>query len=319
MKTVSVHKRSVKGIISVCSAVLAVIICVTMIIGFTAQKESYKQKVSAQQTNISALISQNNDYRSQIVKNNGEIDRQNSELEQLDKKLDSVKTKYAVSSGYAKSKIAYLTFDDGPSENTLKILKVLKKYNIKATFFVTAQNLDKADYMKNIVADGHTIALHTYSHNYGKIYKSTDAYFADLQKIHDLVKEKTGVDTRVIRFPGGSSNTISEKYCKGIMTKLTEMTVDKGYSYFDWNCDSSDAEYKNDTGHGRPVKDLVSSTISSAGSKKHICVLMHDTAAKKTTADALPGIIEGLKKKGYCFDKLTVNTPTDSFRHNVNN
>ncbi|MBQ4155569.1 MAG: polysaccharide deacetylase family protein, partial [Clostridia bacterium] len=109
-----------------------------------------------------------------------------------------------------KAKVVYLTFDDGPSENALKILKILKKYNVKATFFVT--NLDEPKYMKNIVDEGHQIALHTYSHNYKKLYSSEKNYFEDLEKIGDLVKEQTGIIAKVIRFPGGSSNTVSAEY-----------------------------------------------------------------------------------------------------------
>lgn len=319
MKKRTVGKKSTKSIISVCAALLSVAVCVTMVFGFIAKKESYEQKIRSQSEQISKLSEQLDEYRQEVVKNNGELDKQNDELEALSANLDKVKTKANLQNNYNNTKVAYLTFDDGPSSNTLEILKVLKKYNVKATFFVTAQNLDCIDYLKQVAADGHTIGLHTYSHDYKKIYSSTDEYFKDLQKIHDLVKKTTGVDARVMRFPGGSSNTISEKYCKGIMTTLTKMVVDNGYSYFDWNCDSTDAEFKNDTGRGRPVNTLVSNTVSSAGSQKHICVLMHDTWAKKTTADALPKIIEQLKNKGYCFDKLTVDTPADDFRHHVNN
>ena len=319
MKKRTIGKKSAINIISVCAAVLSVVICVSMVIGFVIRKEGYEQKLVSQSAELSNLSQQLDGLRKTAVENNGELDKQNGELEKLSANLEKVKTEAILLNDYFKAKVAHLTFDDGPSENTLKILDVLKKYNVKATFFVTAQNLDKADYMKRIVDEGHTIALHTYSHDYSKIYSSTDEYFKDLQKIHDLVKKKTGVDARVIRFPGGSSNTISAKYSKGIMTKLTKMVVEKGYSYFDWNCDSTDAEFKNDTGHDRPAGDLVKATVNSAGKQKHICVLMHDTGAKKTTADALPKIIEQLKKKGYIFDKLTVNTPADEFRHSVNN
>lgn len=319
MKKRTVGQKSIKKIVSICAAVLSVAICVTSVFGFVAKKESHEQKVRLQKAEISDLSVKLENLRQEVVKNNGKLDKQNSELEKLSANLDKAKSQANLLNDYNNTKVAYLTFDDGPSKNTLSILKVLKKYNVKATFFVTAQNLDCIDYLKQVAADGHTIGLHTYSHDYKKIYSNTDEYFKDLQKIHDLVKKTTGVDARVMRFPGGSSNTISENYNNGIMTQLTKMVVDKGYSYFDWNCDSTDAEFKNDTGRGRPVNTLVSNTVNSAGSQKHICVLMHDTWAKKTTADALPKIIEQLKKKGYIFDKLTVDTPADDFRHHVNN
>lgn len=198
-------------------------------------------------------------------------------------------------------KVVYLTFDDGPSENTLKVLKILKRYNAKATFFVTAAN--KTDYMKNIVEDGHTIGLHTYSHNYRKIYSSTSAYFEDLEKIGKLVYDKTGVDTKIIRFPGGASNTISTSYSKGIMSKLTDMVEDRGYKYFDWNVNSGDADGQNVS----PSKILNNVKRESSGVSNCV-VLMHDTAVKDTTVKALDSICDYYKKQGYEFAGLTANS-----------
>lgn len=201
------------------------------------------------------------------------------------------------------AKMVYLTFDDGPSENTLEILKILKKYNAKATFFVTANG--KTEYMKNIVDAGHQIALHTYSHDYAKIYSSTDNFFNDLNKIHDLVLKKTGVNAKVIRFPGGSSNTISKNYSKGIMSKLTKMVEEKGFKYFDWNVNSGDAD-----GINVPAKQIVKNVkIESKGIDRCV-VLMHDTKAKSTTVEALDAICAYYKKQGYEFDSISTNSIT---------
>lgn len=207
-------------------------------------------------------------------------------------------------------KTVYLTFDDGPSENTDKILDILKKYNAKGTFFVTGNNKKYNDSLKRIIDEGSTVALHTYSHDYAKVYASEEAYFDDLQKISDMVKSVTGVESKVIRFPGGSSNTVSRKYCPGLMTELTKAVQKKGYQYFDWNCDSTDA-----SGNHIPVDTLVANATSS--SAQHINILMHDTAAKDTTVKALPRIIEYYKKHGYSFEPLTA----DSYpvHHSVNN
>lgn len=199
------------------------------------------------------------------------------------------------------SKIVYLTFDDGPSDNTLKILKILKRYDAKATFFVTGN--DKVEYMKKIVDAGHTIALHTYSHDYKKIYSSTDAYFNDLNKIHDLVLKKTGVDARVIRFPGGASNTISANYCKGIMSSLTKMVEDRGFKYFDWNVSSGDA-----SADGVAPSKLLSNVRRESSGVDRCVVLMHDTRAKSTTVKALTDICEYYKSKGYEFSGLSTST-----------
>ena len=208
-------------------------------------------------------------------------------------------------------KIAYLTFDDGPSENTLKVLKILKKYNAKATFFVIGQaNLE---YTKNIVADGHTIALHSNTHKYSEIYASTDAFFKDLNAISKKVEEACGVKSMLTRFPGGSSNTISKNYSRGIMTELTQMVQDKGYKYFDWNVDSGDA-----SGVNVPASKIVSNIKNGISSDtNHICVLFHDTAAKDTTVEALPEIMEYLQSEGYAFEVLKKNS--DGFHQDVNN
>ena len=207
-------------------------------------------------------------------------------------------------------KTCYLTFDDGPSNNTLKILDILKQYNVKATFFVVGDaNLD---YLSRIHNEGHAVALHAYSHTYSQIYQSTEAYFADLKKISDAVKAKIGVESKVIRFPGGSSNTVSRSYCSGIMTELSQETLKRGYVYFDWNVDSIDA-----SGNNVPVEQLIENIQRYGGHSSQDVVLMHDTGAKGTTVEALPSIIEYYQSQGYTFAPITVNTPPCT--HGINN
>ena len=154
------------------------------------------------------------------------------------------------------------------------------------------------------------VALHTYTHDYAKVYASEEAYFDDLQKISDMVKEETGVESRLIRFPGGSSNTVSKQFSPGLMSKLTKEVQKKGYQYFDWNCDSTDA-----SGNNVPAKTLVKNATSSTA--RHINILMHDTDAKETTVEALPDIIKYYRSQGYAFEALTI----DSYpaHHSVNN
>lgn len=207
-------------------------------------------------------------------------------------------------------KIVYLTFDDGPSSATAKILDILEKYNAKATFFVTGNNR-KNDYLiKRAYDEGNSIGLHTYTHDYSKVYASEKAYFQDLQKISDLVENITGEKSYLVRFPGGSSNTVSKRYAPGLMTELTKEVRQKGYQYFDWNCDSTDA-----SGNHRPVQTLVSNATSC--SQKHIVILMHDTDAKDTTVSALPKIIENYRDRGYIFKGLSMNSFAP--HHHVNN
>lgn len=197
----------------------------------------------------------------------------------------------------SKEKIVYLTFDDGPSANTKKILKILAKYNAKATFFVTGTHPKYNYVIKEAYNQGHTIGLHTYSHKYNKIYRSQTAYFNDLTKVGNMVKEQIGFVPRYIRFPGGASNTISRKYSRHIMTKLVKEVKKKGYQYYDWNADSTDA-----SGNNVPVSQLVKNATKSHST--NINLLCHDTQAKGTTVKALPKIIEYYQKKGYKFKAI---------------
>ncbi len=210
----------------------------------------------------------------------------------------------------AAQKVVYLTFDDGPSENTDKILKILKQYNAKATFFVTGNNQSYNSSIKKAFNQGHTIGLHTYSHDYAKIYTSTDAYFADLQQVSDMVKSVTGQESKVIRFPGGASNTISAQYSQGIMSKLVDMVHEKGYEYYDWNCSSADA-----SANTVATDTIIQSSISC--DYNNIMILFHDSSPKTTTVEALPSIIKHYKKEGYVFRAITSDTP--EVHHGVNN
>lgn len=204
----------------------------------------------------------------------------------------------------------YLTFDDGPSKNTPQILTLLQKYGIGATFFVI--NGKYNSYMKDIVNAGSAIALHSYSHKYPEIYSSEKAFLDDLEKIHNLVKSETGVDTRIIRFPGGSSNTISRKYCRGIMTNLVKDTEEAGYIYFDWNCDNGDAGGKNVSADYQIKK-----ATKYSKNAKNIVILMHDIDICGVNLDALSAIIDFYQSEGADFGIITENSPR--VRHKVNN
>ncbi len=208
------------------------------------------------------------------------------------------------------NKVCYLTFDDGPTPRTLEILKILKKYNVKATFFVI--NTKYFNYVKQIHDEGHAIGLHAYDHNYAKIYKNTTAYFKDLQAISDKVYAVTGVRSNIMRFPGGSSNVVSKSYCRGIMTTLSKEVTRKGFAYYDWNVDSDDAG-----GSHSSYTRIVNNVLKNSNGKNSICVLMHDAAAKTSTVQALPKIIEGLAARGYKFEVLT--NKVTGFHHGINN
>ncbi len=266
--------------------------------------EELKSQLQNAQSQIDSTVSE---YESQLNEKSSEIDRLNSELNSI--KTQSQQTS---SSGGTETsqKICYLTFDDGPSENTLKILEILKRENVKATFFVI--HTDKMNYLKNIADDGHAIGLHSYSHEYKSIYSNDDAYFNDLQMISDEVFQYTGIKSNIIRFPGGSSNTTSKKYNKGIMTRLTQEVQNKGYTYFDWNVTSGDADTKKLT-----ADEIVQRCKNDMPKKSNACVLMHDASVKTTTVEALPKIIKLFRDNGFTFDKLDSNSVVP--KHKVNN
>ncbi len=210
-------------------------------------------------------------------------------------------------------KVCYLTFDDGPSSTvTSRILDTLEKYGVKATFFVTGDG--NLSMLKEMYEAGHTIGLHANNHTYSAIYKSSEAYFNDLNTLSDKVYEKIGVRSKIIRFPGGSNNTVSKKYCTGIMTELAYKVQQQGYQYVDWNVDSLDANDNYFVGNKTPKDTIVKNILNSAKNKDKICVLMHDIAVKTTTADALPEIIEGLKEQGFRFEALTTESPVFHFK-----
>ena len=206
--------------------------------------------------------------------------------------------------------VVYLTFDDGPSSTTYKILDILDKQNIKATFFVVNYSSGYNDILKRIVNDGHTLAIHSYTHNYKVIYSSSEAYFEDLYKLRNKIKDTTGVESNIVRFPGGSSNTISS-FNKGIMTKLVKEVKEKGFHYFDWNSDSRDA------GGVRNSDDVYNNVMKDIYPNRANVVLMHDHANNNNTINALNRIIDDCKAKGYTFDKITYDTPM--VVHRVNN
>ena len=224
------------------------------------------------------------------------------EIEALKLQVEEQAKKIARMQAIPTGKKVYLTFDDGPSVNTLAILDVLAHYNVKATFFVI--NTGKTEYMKKIVDSGNAIALHTHSHNYEAIYANEEAFWADWQAIHDLVLAQTGVDTRVFRFPGGSSNRISAQYNEGIMTRLTEQAAQKGRPYFDWNTTNGDAESK-----ALSPAEMIYRAKLGAQKFDSVMLLMHDSAAKTITPQILPEIIEYYQSEGYAFCVIDEHTP----------
>ncbi|MDO4463926.1 MAG: polysaccharide deacetylase family protein [Bacillota bacterium] len=181
----------------------------------------------------------------------------------------------------------YLTFDDGPSRNTDKILDILKEYDVKATFFVVGKTDEESvRAYQRIVAEGHTLAMHSYSHKYSEIYASKESFEQDLRQLQEYLYQITGVWPRFYRFPGGSSNTVS----KVDMKELIEYLNESGITYFDWNIASGDAI------SGQLGKDIiVNNCIGGIKAKQECMILMHDASDKNSTVEALSLLIEQVR------------------------
>ena len=207
--------------------------------------------------------------------------------------------------------VIYLTFDDGPSSSsTPKILDILKRKGVKATFFVVNHDSSLDYLIKRAYDEGHTIALHSYTHDYAKIYSSKENFYNDLNLISQKVERITGEKSMIMRFPGGGSNTVSKKYSKGIMSALTKEVINLGYRYYDWNVSSGDA------GGAKNSDAVYKNVINGLKENRDNIVLMHDFSNSKSVG-ALEAIIDYGLANGYRFDKIDMTTPM--IRHGVNN
>lgn len=203
-------------------------------------------------------------------------------------------------------KFIYLTFDDGPSYLTPGLLDTLKKYNVKATFFVVGEG--NLSILKRIDAEGHSIGIHANEHTYSKIYASDEAFLADQAVISQKVYDQVGFYPTIMRFPGGSSNRVSKNYNLGIMTRLTQTVQEMGYRYFDWNVNSEDAE------KATPER-VLEATIEGVAKRSESMVLMHDI--QKSSMQVIEEFIIWALDNGYTFLPITDNTP--DFHHPIKN
>lgn len=206
-------------------------------------------------------------------------------------------------------KTVYLTFDDGPSELTPEVLDILDRYGVKATFFVTAQYPDSLHFIEEEFERGHTIALHTASHDYAAVYASYDAYFEDLDRIGRIVEERIGFRPCLVRFPGGSSNTVSADYTPGIMSRLAGDLNGRGYQYFDWNVSVGDGAVVT-------AEQVVENGTGAIG-EHEVVLLAHDSHTKQSTVEGLPRIIEAYRDAGYRF--ATLDRHSFAAHHGIGN
>lgn len=204
--------------------------------------------------------------------------------------------KYPMSDIQSDKKVAYLTFDDGPSEITRKVLEILKKYNIKATFFMIAGSVtpERYDLIKEMIDQGHVVGIHTYSHNYKKIYASVKDYLDDFYLAYTRVYEVTGVQPIVFRFPGGSYN----KYMKGIRKQVMAEMERRGFTYYDWQVSAEDSI-------GKPTRaSITRNVLKDLKRYRKPIILLHDSSVNKATVQSLETIIQTIKEEGYTFDTV---------------
>ena len=194
----------------------------------------------------------------------------------------------------------YLTFDDGPSDNTAAILDTLAKYNVKATFFVVGKTDDQSKEMyQRIVNEGHTLGMHSYSHKYSVVYDSLEAFETDFNQLQSYLYDLTGQECRLYRFPGGSSNQVSNTD----MSEFIRFLNEEGVTYFDWNVSSGDA-----TSQAYTADELLNNVLTDVPKYKTSVVLMHDSNTKSTTVEALGPMIEALQGMGAQILPIDENT-----------
>lgn len=200
-------------------------------------------------------------------------------------------------------KIVYLTFDDGPSKNTELILDILKENNVHATFFIISPYIEPhIEFIKRAYEEGNAIGNHTANHEFKYVYTCEESFFKNFNKQQEFIKEVTGNECTIFRFPGGSNNTIvknsrGQDFTKNITSKLNEI----GVNVYDWNVDSGDAK-RNNIPASTLIQNVSKDLKDKNGNYKNpAIILMHDCMTKNTTVEALPGIIKLLKDAGYDF------------------
>lgn len=203
------------------------------------------------------------------------------------------------------NKVVYLTFDDGPSRHTARLLDILDKYGVKATFFVTNQFPAYEHMIGETYRRGHTIALHTYKHIYSSLYANEAAYYNDLEAIKNICVNQTGIIPTIVRFPGGTSNTVSKNYCPGIMSSLVNSLSYHGFLYCDWNVSSGDA------GGAKTISAIANNVISGIRRNNVSIVLQHDITSN--SVEAVEQILFWGIQNGYTFLPMSESTPMVHF------
>ncbi len=273
--------------------------------------EALEEEIGHITVNQNGLIEKVSSVDSSVDELSSAIAAISNELSLIDiGAIESAKSNASsVSDDKAWPRRVYLTFDDGPSANTAKILDILKKYKVKGNFFVVGTEDPELQKMyKRIVDEGHVLCMHSYSHRYNEIYSSVDAFTADLDKISALLEEVTGSVPKIYRFPGGSSNSVSRLPMKEFIKVLDE----RGITYYDWNVVAGDA-----TNPMLPADKIIENSLCDLNEYEEAMILFHDLANKTSTVEALPAIIEAIQKNGITI--APIDDDTIPIRHYTNN
>lgn len=199
-----------------------------------------------------------------------------------------------------KKNTVYLTFDDGPSKCTRELISLLDAKCVKATFFVVGTvDKENLNIMKELAAHGHSIGMHTYSHEYSFIYNTVEDYLFDMHNIFKLIKQTTGHPPEIFRFPGGSINANNYLLYKEIMSEMLR----RGFVPYDWNISAGDADTPNIT-----KEQITANIVKHSDGVTRPIILLHDSSKRQSTVSAIGSIIDYYRSKGYEFDKITANT-----------
>lgn len=293
------------------AVLIPIILCIVLIALLIVQNRSIKamqeelEIISKSQDNVNYEVEMTQEKMGQITDQIADI---TTNLEKMDERIGLYPEAAKIRGNDAWPKKVYLTFDDGPSANTEKILEILETYGVKGNFFVVgteSSNLRKL--YKRIVDEGHVIGMHSYSHKYSEVYASKEAFIDDLNRIYSLIYDETGVAPTIYRFPGGSSNNVS----RVPMKELIEVLDKRGIVYYDWNVLSGDA-----TNPVLPVEDIITNSLSTVSNYEEAMILFHDLSNKTTTVEALPTIIEALLAQGITI--APIDDTTMLVQHNNN-
>lgn len=288
-----------KPAIIAASILILLVVFIIFIVGKIGNKRNVEAAASVAQEETTTEVENETENATESETKEPETEEEIS-LPEVETKTETETQGTASGEEYPGQKKVYLTFDDGPSANTPKILDILDEYGVKATFFTICNTTPRdIESLKRIVESGNTLAIHSVSHEYSKVYASLDSFKEDVLGMQEYLQEQTGYTTWLYRFPGGSSNKVAR--CS--IEECKEFLAEQGFVYFDWNVSSGDASAVC------VDKDvIVDNVLSEIGSKEEYVVLMHDAAAKTTTVEALPEIIESLQARGYLILPITENT-----------